>query len=99
MAVRVELSLPGLNKLMTSQGFADCIQRASEAIAAEATGMGEGEYSFSVKVEGKKYVAIGNVFPNDARAAHDNYENNTLEKAVGAVGLNRRKKHDREGLI
>lgn len=91
MEGRIKLSLRGLNKLMTSQGFVDCIQKAADAVAEEATGMGDGEYSASVKVEGKKYIAIGNVFPNDEKAAHDNYQNNTLEKAVGVVGLSRRK--------
>ena len=91
MAAKVELDLQGLNELMTSKGFVGLISDAAEAVARQASSLSGEKYGSSVKVQGKKYVAIGNVFPDSAGAAQDNYENNTLEKAVGAVGLNRSK--------
>lgn len=91
MPVKVELNLRGLNELMTSEGFIKCIQNAANAVASEASAMSGEDYGSSVKVQGKSYVAIGNVFPNSKEAASDNYENNTLEKALATVGLNRRK--------
>ena len=33
------------------------------------------------------WIAIVNVFPNSKAAAHENFKDNTLLKAVGAVGL------------
>lgn len=86
---RVELNLSGINALMSSAGFAEKIQDAARAVASQASTMSGEDYGSSVKAG--RWVAIGNVFPDSAAAAHDNYENNTLEKAVGAVGLNRHK--------
>lgn len=89
--IKIELDLKGLNELMTSLGFVDAVQTAVDAIAAEASNMSGEDYGSDVSVSGKKWVAIGNVFPKSEKAAKDNYSNNTLEKAIGAVGLNRQK--------
>ena len=89
--IRIELDLKGLNELMTSPGIVDAVSAAAEAVAAQASSMSGENYGSSVKTEGKKWVAIGNVFPDSKGAAKDNYMNNTLEKAVGTIGLRRHK--------
>lgn len=87
--VRIELNLPGINALMKSSEIAGAIGNAASAVASQASNMSGEDYDSSVKTA--RWVAIGNVFPNSARAAHDNYMNNTLEKAIGASGLHRGK--------
>lgn len=79
--VDFKLNLPGLNELMKSSAMQAHLHRAGQAVAGAAGG----EYSSKTYVI--NYVAIENVFPNSEKAAHDNYENNTLVKALGSAGL------------
>ena len=87
--VRIELNLPGINALMTSEEFAAKIREAASEVASSANSMSDAEYGYSVKKG--RWVVVGNVFPDSKKAANDNYLNNTLEKAVGSSGLHRRK--------
>lgn len=84
-SVKFELNLPGLNELMKSSEMQAHLSKAGEAVAS-AAGM---EYVSSVHLA--DYIAIANVYPDSRDAAIDNYENNTLLKALGSVGLHNKK--------
>ena len=79
--VKFELNLKGLNELMKSGEMQGCLQSAGAAVANSAGG------DYGVRVHQASFVAICNVYPDSKRAAKDNYENNTLLKAVGSAGL------------
>jgi len=79
--VSFKLNLPGLNELMKSSEMEAALEQAGEAVAANA---GSG---YSHRVHQASFVAICNVYPDDAFAASDNYANNTLLKSLSAVGL------------
>ena len=79
--VDFKLNLPGLNELMKSPEMQAALQDAGNAVSNVAGG------DYGVRVHQASFVAIANVYPNTKRAAKDNYENNTLVKALGAVGL------------
>lgn len=83
--VKIELNSSGIMQLLKSQEVQGAIEKAGETVAGAATSLSGQEYATRVHVA--DYVAICNVYPNSKEAAHDNYENNTLLKAVGAVGL------------
>lgn len=76
-----ELNLGGLNALMKSPEMVAILDEAGNAVARNA---GTG---YSKRTHQASWVAICNVFPNSKEAAKDNYENNTLLKAVGSAGL------------
>lgn len=80
-SVDFELNIDGLRELMQSDGMRSSLEEAGQAVAA-AAGIGYG-----TRLHEGSYVAICNVFPDSEEAAKDNYENNTLLKAVGASGL------------
>lgn len=77
--VRFELDINGLRQLMKSEEMQAHLNACGSAMA------GGGEYGTRTSVA--SYVAIANVFPNSKKAAKDNYENNTLLKMAGAIGL------------
>lgn len=79
-----ELNLAGLNELMKSPEMQRQLQQAGDAVAMAAGG------DYGVRVHVANFVAIANVYPNSKKAAWDNYENNTLLKAVHSVGLGRK---------
>ena len=79
--VDFRLNLAGLNELMKSPEMKEHLQQAGEAVAI-ATGD-----DYGVRVHDADFVSIANVFPNSKEAAEDNYENNTLLKALLSVGL------------
>ena len=79
-----ELNLAGLNELMKSPEMQRKLQQAGDAVAMVAGG------DYGVRVHVANFVAIANVYPNSKKAARDNYENNTLLKAVHSVGLGRK---------
>lgn len=79
--VEFELNLKGLNELMKSPEMVAALDEVGEAVARNA---GEG---FAKRTHQANWVAICNVYPNSADAAKDNYENNTLLKALGSSGL------------
>ena len=79
--VRVELNLAGINAMMKSAEIAGALQAAGEAVAS-AAGTG-----YAASTHQASWVAITNVYATDKKASKDNRDNNTLLKAVGAVGL------------
>lgn len=79
--VEVELNLPGLNELMKSSEMQAALNDAGSAVARAAGN----DYACDSDV--LNWIAIVNVFPNSKAAAHENFKDNTLLKAVGAVGL------------
>lgn len=75
--VKVKLDINGLRELMKSdwmQGVLD--EQASSAIHRAGTGYGSRTHIAS-------YVAITNIYPETKEAAKDNYDNKTLQKALG----------------
>lgn len=76
-----KLNLAGLNELMKSAEMQQCLDRAGSAVAAAAGG------DYGKRTHVASFVAITNVYPDSKDAAEDNYENNTLLKALGSVGL------------
>lgn len=76
-----ELNLPGLNELMKSAEMQAVLTQAGNAVVSAAGG------DYGVRTHVASFVAIANVYPNSAKAAKDNFENNTLVKALGAAGL------------
>lgn len=81
MASDFELNLPGLNELMKSPEMQAVLTQAGNAVASAAGG------DYGVRTHVASFVAIANVYPDSAKAAKDNMENNTLVKALGAAGL------------
>ena len=84
--VEVELNLPGLNELMKSSEMQAALRDAGNSVARSAGS----DYACDVDVI--NWIAIANVFPNSREAAHDNFKNNSLLKAVGSVGLSMSKR-------
>lgn len=80
--VEFELDINGLRELMKGPEMQAVLQEAGDAVASGAGG------DYGVRVHVADYVAIANVFPESQEAAKDNYENNTLLKALGSAGLN-----------
>lgn len=78
---KFDLDLPGLNELMKSPEMQAALDEAGEAVAR----MAGSDYAASPKTG--NYIGFSNVYPNSKRAAHENYENNTLLKALSASGL------------
>lgn len=79
--VDFKLNLPGLNELMKSSEMQAHLQRAGQAVASSAGG----DYGHQTYV--LNFVAVENIYPASKRAAHENFTNNTLLKALGSVGL------------
>lgn len=80
--VEFELDINGLRELMKGPEMQAVLQEAGDGVASGAGG------DYGVRVHVADYVAIANVFPESKEAAKDNYENNTLLKALGSAGLN-----------
>lgn len=76
-----ELNLPGLNELMKSPEMQSHLQEAGQAVA-NAAGP---DYASSVHLA--NFTAIANVWPDSARAAHENYDEDTIMQAAGSTGL------------
>lgn len=76
-----KLDIAGLRELMKGPEMQAALQEAGDAVASSAGG------DYGVRVHVADYVAIANVFPDSKEAAKDNYENNTLLKALGSAGL------------
>lgn len=84
-SVRFKLNLPGLNELMKSSEMQNALLEAGKA----AAGYAGADYAAEVHVA--NFIAISNVYPDSKSAAHDNFQNNTLLKALGSVGLKQTK--------
>jgi len=83
--VKFELNLPGLNELMKSPEMQNALLEAGQAVARSA-----GD-DYAAEVHTASWIAISNVYPDSKRAAHENYKDNTLLKALGSTGLPMRK--------
>lgn len=84
--VEVELNLPGLNELMKSSEMQSALRDAGEAVARAA-----GD-DYACDVNTINWIAIANVYPDSKEAAHENFKNNSLLKAIGSVGLSMSKR-------
>lgn len=80
--VRIEINLPGINAIMKSDGMKSAIKQAADQVASIA---GEGYVAEDPREI--NWIGIVNVYPEDKKAGHDNFENNTLIKAAYAAGL------------
>jgi len=76
MAVKFELNLQGLNELMKSEEM----QKVLDDAAIEIQNRAGSDYAHRTHVA--SFVVISNVYPDSKEAAKDNYENNTLLKAM-----------------
>ena len=83
--VKFELNLQGLNELMKSAPMQSALLEAGNAVASAAGG------DYAAEVHTASFIAISNVYPNSKAAAKENYDDNTLLKAAGAVGLSMEK--------
>ena len=79
--VKFELNLSGLLEIMKSGEMQSALSRAGAAVANSAGG----DYGYRVHMG--NYVALCNVYPESKKAAKEQYKNNSLLKAAGAVGL------------
>ncbi len=74
---RFELDIRGLQQLLKSEEMQGILDEYGAQVAGRA---GDG-YGYRTHVG--DFTSITNVFPETKEAAKDNYENNTLLKAVG----------------
>ena len=79
--VTVQLNLPGINEVMKSAYIQEACQAAAQAVI-DATGQ-----DYETETGTINFIAYSNVVTADKEAIQDNYDNNTLLKAIGAVGL------------
>lgn len=83
--VKFELNLQGLNELMKSPEM----QAALDSAGAVVSNMAGSEYASSPKTG--RWIGFCNVYPNSKKAAHENFVDNTLIKALSASGLSMEK--------
>lgn len=79
--VKFELNLQGLNELMKSPEMQAALDEAGEQVARNAGP----DYAASGKTG--RFIGFSNIYPNSAKAAHENYNDNTLLKALQSSGL------------
>ena len=78
---KFELDLNGLREIMKSPEMQSALSEAGAAVASAAGG----EYGHKGRIA--SYVALELVYPDSKEAAKENYETNSLLKAIGSVGL------------
>ena len=74
--VKFKLNLKGLNELMKSEEMQNILEEKGKQVANNAG------KEYASRVHLASFVAIANVYPDSKDAAKDNYENNTLLKAL-----------------
>lgn len=79
--VKFELNLLGLNELMKSAEMQSALKEAGQSVANAA-----GD-EYAAEVHTANWIAISNVYPNSKKAAHENFKDNTLLKALQSSGL------------
>lgn len=79
--VKFELNLLGLNELMKSAEMQSALKEAGQSVA-DAAGS-----EYAAEVHTANWIAISNVYPNSKKAAHENFKDNTLLKALQSSGL------------
>lgn len=80
-SVRFDFNVSGINEIMKSGAMQAHLESAGQAVASAAGS------DYASSVHQATYTAIANVWPDSADAAKENYESNTLLKALGSVGL------------
>lgn len=80
-SVKFKLNLQGLNELMKSPEMQAVLDNAGEQVANAAGS----DYASSGKTG--RYIGFSNVYPDSKRAAHENFTQNTLLKALQSSGL------------
>lgn len=88
-SVDFELDINGLRELMKSGEMKGVLDEAGRTVAGRAQSMSGAEYGH--RVHDASYVSIVNIYPNSEEAAKDNYENNTVLKALTSSGYPRSK--------
>ena len=81
--VRFELNLPGLNELMKSPAMQSELKRYGSNTLSRANSMAQvsnAEYSMNTRTI--NWIAVTTVRADNYQARRDNYENNTLLKAL-----------------
>ena len=78
---KFKLDLNGLRQLLKSEPMKEQVKQAAERVANTASNMSGEEYDSRAAT--LNYTSVATAFPNSKEAAHDNYENNTLLKALG----------------
>ena len=79
--VEVKLNLQGINEVMKSPEILSAVEAAGKAVA-NAAGSDYATRSGTIR-----YIAYCNVYPDSNKTAKENFEDNTILKAVSAVGL------------
>lgn len=79
--VKFELNLPGLNELMKSPEMQAVLDSAGAQVASIAGS------DYAANPNTGRWIGFSNVYPNSKRAAHENFKDNTLIKALSASGL------------
>ena len=79
--VRYETNLKGLNELMKSDEMRAAVEKAGDAVLSQ---LGEG---YSEDTQTGKWLVVTRVKADTAQAVRECYSDNTILKAVGAVGL------------
>ena len=88
--IKFKLNKAGIIELFRSPEVNAWLQEVGDEVAGIAGNMYGKEYA--ARAHNASKTSIVNVYPNSKSAAHDNYEHNTLEKALGVTGLPRTKK-------
>lgn len=85
---KFELNKNGVIELFTSPEVESWLQSVGNEMADTASGMSKVEgAAYGARSHNAGRTAICNVYPDSKEAAKDNFENNTLLKARGALGL------------
>ena len=82
--VKFELNLPGLNELMKSGAMQSILNDKGMTVASAANSMkqiDEAEYGMDTKTI--NWIAVTTIRADNGAAVADNYQNNTLLKALG----------------
>lgn len=79
--VKVKLNLKGINEVMKSGEILAACEQAARGVGS-MSGIDTEIQSGTIN-----YIAYANVYPADKKAAKENYDNNSLLKAVSAAGL------------
>ena len=85
--VKFVLNKQGVIQLFTSPEVVSWLQDVGDSVADMATGMLHNGGEYGARSHLADRTAIVNVYPASEEAAQDNYENNTLLKALGSSGL------------
>lgn len=81
MSANFKLNIKGLNELMKSAEMQSALEEAGSAVASIAKG------KYGVRVHQATFVAIANVYPEDAESAKNAVKDGALTRALSAAGL------------